>query len=104
MPMTYRKPTVQEVAEALRYVECEFVLTPDADGKVHLDSLHWVEALAFGVARVGFPALPMHEEQAREVYPQLTDFQWTDLAAKADAERWNQHMPALWTTHRYASQ
>jgi hypothetical protein len=101
MPTLYRKPTEQEVAEALRYIECEFVLHPDVNGVVHIDAMRWTEALAYGPARVGFPALPLHVEQAREVYPQLTDAQWTDLAACADRERANQEMPTLYSTHRY---
>jgi hypothetical protein len=100
MPITYRKPTEQEVAEALRYIEAEFILTPDAEGQVHLDEVHWTEALAYGPARVGYPACPHHVAQAREVYPQLTDFQWSCLAACADRERVNQCMPTLYTEFR----
>jgi hypothetical protein len=100
MPMTYRKPTEREIAEALRYINAEFVLKPDADGAVHLDEVHWIEGLAYGPARVGFPACPEHVAQAREVYPQLSDVAWTCLAASADRERVNQDMPALYSSLR----
>lgn len=99
MPTTYRIPTEQEIGEALRYVECEFVLKIDADGRAMMDDVHWTEALAFGPGRVGFPALPLHVEQARYVLPQLTEFQWLDLAARAESYRLDQHMPRLYGTY-----
>lgn len=101
MPV-HRKPTEQEIAEALRYIEAQFVLRPDADGKVRLDEVHWVEALAYGPARIGFPALPEHVTQAREVYPQLSEMAWRCLAASADRERANQCMPVLYTSWGHA--
>jgi len=96
---TYRAPTEAEVAEALRYIEAEFVLAPDQDGQIHLDETHWTEGLAFGPGR-GFPACDHHVDRAREVIPQLTTFQWQSLAACADRERSNQCLPTLYTVTR----
>lgn len=93
----YRSPTEQEIADAIRYIEAEFVLKPDGAGEIHLDEVHWTEGLAFGPGRQ-MPGDESHRISARQVMPQLSDFQWKCLAASADRERSNQGMATLYTT------
>lgn len=92
-----RKPTEREISEAIRYMENEFVLDPDVDGRVHLDSVHWIEGLAYGPGR-GYAPEPHHVAQAREVMHQLTDAEWVGLADAADHERGGQLMQPLYRT------
>jgi len=95
---TYRPPTVQEIAEALVYINSEFEINPGDDGLVRIDAVHWTEGLAYGPGGTYAYRANEYLSTAQEVLPQLHQREWTNLAALADRERSNQGMPTQYTT------
>ena len=84
--MHTRTPTEQEIADAYRYIDREYMVE---DGRI--DGEQWAEGLAFALYRGSEHELAI----AREVRPQLTDDQWRVIAARADYLRLDQCLGPL---------
>lgn len=89
--MSWRTPSLKEIAYAFRYLDHEYYLKGDIDGEM------WAEGLAFGVPdrrdrqpRPDSGLTDYDVQVAREVFPQLTEQQWRALAARADYLRGEQ--------------
>lgn len=80
--MSWRAPTVNEIAYAYAYIRREFVEKYDGAGCQIIDGEMWAEALAFG--RTSGQLLQEDMHAAREAQRQLTAHQWQMLAARAD--------------------
>jgi hypothetical protein len=82
-----RTPTDQELADALCYIEREFVIR---DGLISGE--HWAEGLAMHDAVAYFPASADHIAQVRAVRPQLSESAWIGIAERADYLRFSEAM------------